>query len=163
ASLSPALAAAASDRPRAAGRSAARGRRAGRRQRGAASKRRRRALGQRRSATALSLLLRAAAVPHRLALGRDRLGRAQPHPARRPAAPSRPLEQVLALVKTLQAELPIDADRVYLVGLSMGGYGVWDLLCRAPSLFAAAVAICGGGDEAQAERLRGLPIWAFHG
>jgi predicted peptidase len=80
-----------------------------------------------------------------------------------PATPARPLEQALTLLNTLQDELPIDADRVYLVGLSMGGYGVWDLLCRAAERFAAAVPICGGGDETQVEKLRNVPIWAFHG
>lgn len=80
-----------------------------------------------------------------------------------PVAPSRPLMALQGLLTKLRAELPIDPERVYLVGLSMGGYGVWDLLCRTPSLFAAAVPICGGGDEAQADKLRGIPIWAFHG
>jgi predicted peptidase len=80
-----------------------------------------------------------------------------------PPSPSRPLLRVLELLQTLQAELPIDADRVYIVGLSMGGYGVWDLLSRHPEWFAAAVAICGGGDETQAARMRRVPIWAFHG
>jgi predicted peptidase len=80
-----------------------------------------------------------------------------------PEQPSLPLAHPLQLVKTRQAELPVDPDRVYLVGLSMGGYGVWDLLSRQPELFAAAVIVCGGGDEAQAARLQKVPIWAFHG
>ena len=45
----------------------------------------------------------------------------------------------------------------------MGGYGSWDLAERMPERFAALVPICGGGDEAQADRLVGLPIWAWHG
>ena len=53
--------------------------------------------------------------------------------------------------------------RVYLTGLSMGGYGSWELAERMPERFAALVPICGGGDEAQANRLVGLPIWAWHG
>lgn len=80
-----------------------------------------------------------------------------------PAAPSVPLSQVRELILTLRDELPIDPLRVYLIGLSMGGYGVWDLLSRAAEEFAAAVTICGGGDEAQAARMRGVAIWAFHG
>jgi predicted peptidase len=58
---------------------------------------------------------------------------------------------------------PIDAGRVYLTGLSMGGYGSWDLAARMPGRLAAVVAICGGGDEATAARLMKLPIWCFHG
>lgn len=58
---------------------------------------------------------------------------------------------------------PADPDRVYLTGLSMGGYGTWDLAERMPKHFAAAVPICGGGDDTKAERLVGLPLWAWHG
>ena len=80
-----------------------------------------------------------------------------------PPSPSRPLARVFELLQTLRAELPIDADRLYAVGLSMGGYGVWDLLSRHAEAFAAAVPICGGGDEAQAAAMQKVPIWAFHG
>ena len=47
--------------------------------------------------------------------------------------------------------------------MSQGGYGTWDLIARRSELFAAAIAVCGGGDPAQAEKLVSLPIWAFHG
>ena len=57
----------------------------------------------------------------------------------------------------------IDASRVYLTGLSMGGYGSWALAAHRPDLFAGLVPICGGGDPGTVERLRGLPIWVFHG
>ena len=60
-------------------------------------------------------------------------------------------------------DLPIDAKRVYVTGLSMGGYGTWDLLARKPELFAAGVPVCGGADEATAEAVKGVPVWAFHG
>ena len=63
----------------------------------------------------------------------------------------------------MTAKNPIDPARVYLTGLSMGGYGSWDLAERMPERFAALVPICGGGDEKQADRLVGLPIWAWHG
>jgi predicted peptidase len=82
---------------------------------------------------------------------------------RLPAEPSQPLRQLLGLLAQLQAELPVAVDRIYLIGLSMGGFGVWDLLSRCPQQFAAAVPICGGGDERQVEKLRGQPLWAFHG
>lgn len=69
---------------------------------------------------------------------------------------------VAALDATLAAE-PVDVDRILLTGLSMGGYGSWELAARMPKRFAAVVPICGGGDEAQAAKLVGLPIWCFHG
>jgi predicted peptidase len=58
---------------------------------------------------------------------------------------------------------PIDKRRIYLTGLSMGGFGSWELATRRPDLFAAVVPICGGGDLTQAERLVSVPIWAVHG
>jgi predicted peptidase len=70
---------------------------------------------------------------------------------------------VLELIESLPKELPIDRKRIYLTGLSMGGYGTWDLLMRRPDLFAAGVPICGGGDEKQAARIAKMPIWVFHG
>lgn len=68
-----------------------------------------------------------------------------------------------ALLTSLKAEYRIDADRVYLTGLSMGGYGTWHWGGKYPDEFAALIPICGGGDPADAERLASLPIWAFHG
>jgi len=69
---------------------------------------------------------------------------------------------MLALEETLKSE-PCDTRRIYLTGLSMGGYGGWDLACRRPDLFAALVPVCGGGDDKQAAKLVNLPIWAWHG
>lgn len=80
-----------------------------------------------------------------------------------PANPSEPAALVLDLLAQLTRDLPIDTKRLYLTGLSMGGYGTWDLIARRPELFAAAVPICGGGDEATAPRIAKLPIWVFHG
>lgn len=76
---------------------------------------------------------------------------------------SPPLASALEILGWLEQNLPIDTARRYLVGLSMGGYGVWDTLQRYPGRFAAAVPICGGGDTALAPRLKEVPIWAFHG
>ena len=45
----------------------------------------------------------------------------------------------------------------------MGGFGTWDIIQRLPDLFAAAIPVCGGGDAAQAEKIKDIPIWAFHG
>lgn len=69
---------------------------------------------------------------------------------------------VAALDAVMKAE-PVNPDRVYLTGLSMGGYGSWDLAARMPERFAAMIAVCGGGDEATASKLVSLPIWCFHG
>jgi predicted peptidase len=57
----------------------------------------------------------------------------------------------------------VDADRVYLVGNSMGGTGTWAMAAHIPERFAAIAPICGGGDRASAGRLRGVSTWAFHG
>ena len=78
----------------------------------------------------------------------------------------RPTTDLAAAVAALDAVLatePADPARVYLTGLSMGGYGTWDLACRSPERFAAALPICGGGDPAAAARLITLPVWCFHG
>jgi predicted peptidase len=80
-----------------------------------------------------------------------------------PDKPSEPLRLALELIEALCEELPIDRGRIYITGLSVGGYGVWDALSRWPELFAAGVPVCGGGDEALAERIAKVPVWAFHG
>ncbi|QDS87318.1 esterase [Rosistilla ulvae] len=80
-----------------------------------------------------------------------------------PEQPSRPMQAVIAMLQQTMQDQPVDRSRVYLTGLSMGGYGSWDLAARQPEWFAAAIIVCGGGDEHQATRLKPLPIWAFHG
>ena len=69
-----------------------------------------------------------------------------------------------ALLDDLLARYRIDADRVYLTGLSMGGWGTWQWISRRPERFAAAVPICGSGDRALIDRGKLFPpVWAFHG
>jgi predicted peptidase len=80
-----------------------------------------------------------------------------------PADPGPTMARVFALLEELQQEFPIDRNRIYAVGLSMGGYGVWDVLGRKPGLLAAAVPICGGGDPAYADKCKSTSVWAFHG
>jgi predicted peptidase len=80
-----------------------------------------------------------------------------------PEKASESLQAAIALLEAVQKEFAIDANRIYCVGLSMGGYGTWDLLYRKPYLLAAAVPICGGGDPATVEKFKHVPIWAFHG
>ncbi len=80
-----------------------------------------------------------------------------------------PEEESISLVLTretlaaLQKEFRIDAKRLYVTGLSMGGYGTWDMITRTPEVFAAAIPICGGGDETVADKVSKLPVWVFHG
>lgn len=76
--------------------------------------------------------------------------------------PSYPGPQVSPLARERLRGCTIDPHRLYLIGLSMGGFGVWDLLCRGPR-FAAAVPICGGADDTRIGTARAVPIWAFHG
>ncbi len=73
------------------------------------------------------------------------------------------LDAVMGLVKELEMKYPIDPDRIYVVGISMGGHAVWNLLGRENDTFAAAVSVCGCGDPMQAEKLKDMPIWIFHG
>ncbi len=69
-----------------------------------------------------------------------------------------------ALLDRLERELNVDKSRVYLTGLSMGGFGSWRFAAANPERFAAVVPICGGGEpDKMAESLAKVPIWAFHG
>ena len=86
-----------------------------------------------------------------------------PKPHHQPKEPSVPMSLVLELLPLLEKSLPIDPSRAYVMGLSMGGFGTWDIAARHPDWFAAAVPICGGADNSTAPSLAALPIWAFHG
>lgn len=72
-------------------------------------------------------------------------------------------ELLIALLAHVKKQFPVDVERVYLTGLSMGGFGSWELAARLPEEFAAVVPICGGGNPKNAEKLIGLPIWNWHG
>jgi predicted peptidase len=77
-----------------------------------------------------------------------------------------PSDQLKVVMQILDTHIKygfIDTKRIYLTGLSMGGYGAWDWAVREPDRFAAVVPICGGGDDRKADRLVKLPIWAVHG
>lgn len=77
--------------------------------------------------------------------------------------PTDQLRLVIELIGELQRTYSIDAGRVYVAGQSMGGYGAWALISEYPKMFAAAVPICGGGNESDAAKLVAVPVWAFHG
>jgi predicted peptidase len=74
------------------------------------------------------------------------------------------LDALVALLDDLEERLNVDPDRIYVTGISMGGYGTWALAALQPERFAAAAPVCGGGSGvATAIQVRELPIWAFHG
>ena len=77
--------------------------------------------------------------------------------------PTTDMLAAIAVLNDVMSREPVDPTRIYLTGLSMGGYGTWDLAARQPERFAAIMPICGGGDEATAPRLAKLPVWCFHG
>lgn len=70
---------------------------------------------------------------------------------------------LMLMLKDIKKKYRIDSDRIYLTGLSMGGYGTWDLAMRYPDLFAAIAPICGAGNPAEAWKIRHTPVWIFHG
>jgi predicted peptidase len=80
-------------------------------------------------------------------------------------------DSLLGLLDDVTANLKVDTNRVYLTGLSMGGYGTWDLGLNHPERFAAIVPICGGGElitvliahGPKAQAMKSLGVWAFHG
>src|SRR5262249_9170015 len=68
-----------------------------------------------------------------------------------------------ALVDEVASKYRVDKDRLYVTGLSMGGFGTWALAAAYPNKFAAIAPICGGGDPAEVKKIKDLPIWVFHG
>ena len=72
------------------------------------------------------------------------------------------VESIIRFIEHLIKEYNVDKDRVYLTGLSMGGYGTWFTSMAKPDLFAAIAPVCGGGMAWNAGVLK-MPIWAFHG
>jgi predicted peptidase len=79
------------------------------------------------------------------------------------SSPSGPMELVIGLIHQIMKTMPVDTNRIYITGLSMGGFGTYDAIERYPHLFAAAVPVCGGGDESKAASIAHIPMWIFHG
>ncbi|MFT4849447.1 MAG: putative peptidase [Sediminicola sp.] len=77
--------------------------------------------------------------------------------------PTKTMELLIELIQETIQNLPVDPNRVYITGLSMGGFGTFDAISRYPDLFAAAVPICGGGDVKKATSIVHIPMWIFHG
>jgi predicted peptidase len=98
--------------------------------------------------------------------GTQRWVNVPPHPGsyKLQAEPSTPLSMAKEIVDALQKEYSsIDTNRLYITGISMGAYGVWDAIERWPHYFAAAAPVSGAGDPSRAAVLKQLPIWDFHG
>jgi predicted peptidase len=72
-------------------------------------------------------------------------------------------QTLMALLDSVASQYRVDRNRIYLTGLSMGGFGTWSLAAAHPEEFAAIVPICGGGNTNDAKKLAALPIWVFHG
>lgn len=79
------------------------------------------------------------------------------------STPSKPMELLINLIHDVIKNSPVDTNRIYITGLSMGGYGTYDAIERYPNLFAAAIPVCGGGDVSRAASIAHIPIWCVHG
>ncbi len=77
--------------------------------------------------------------------------------------PSPHLRRVMELLEEIEKQFPIDSERIYVTGQSIGGFGTWALVTEYPGYFAAAVPVCGGGSTKRARVLANTAIWAFHG
>lgn len=86
-----------------------------------------------------------------------------PKPHTTPKEPSVPMGLLLSVLAEFTKQPTVDTNRLYVTGLSMGGFGTWDIITRNPGMFAAAAPICGGADVTAAPSLAKLPIWVFHG
>jgi len=71
--------------------------------------------------------------------------------------------ELVVLLDEIGSKYKVDSDRIYVTGLSMGGFGTWRLAAYAPHRPAAIAPICGGGEKYWAKQLTRLPVWAFHG
>jgi predicted peptidase len=77
--------------------------------------------------------------------------------------PSVTMQLAIELLAKLPREFSIDLSRLYVTGLSMGGFATWDMISRFPDKFAAAAPVCGGADLKLAPKMVRVPIWTFHG
>ncbi|MFN9718028.1 MAG: alpha/beta hydrolase-fold protein, partial [Planctomycetota bacterium] len=80
-----------------------------------------------------------------------------------PESPSPQLQTVMSMIEKTLSEEQVDPSRVYLTGLSMGGFGSFDLAIRRPDWFAAVAPVCGAADPKKVGSIQKLPIWLIHG
>ena len=71
--------------------------------------------------------------------------------------------ELATLLDEIVAKYKVDKDRIYVTGLSMGGFGTWSLAAYQPQRFAAIVPICGGGEPFVTMLFAHVPAWVFHG
>ncbi|MBN2038779.1 MAG: dienelactone hydrolase family protein [Spirochaetes bacterium] len=76
---------------------------------------------------------------------------------------SNSMKMTIELINALCNDYPVDRNKIYVTGYSMGGSGTWDIITRYPGFFAAAVPVTGVSDPLKAQKIKQLPIWAFHG
>jgi len=74
-----------------------------------------------------------------------------------------PMEKVIRILDKVKQDERVDQHKIYVVGLSMGGFGTCDIIARKPEIFAAAAPICGGADLSKVDQFKDIPIWVFHG
>lgn len=74
-----------------------------------------------------------------------------------------PMSKLIALIQQIMHDPKVDKSRIYIGGLSMGGFGTLDLISRKPEWFAAATPICGGADLTKVANFKAIPLWIFHG
>lgn len=79
------------------------------------------------------------------------------------SSPTKPMQLLMELINDVIKKFHVDTNRIYITGLSMGGYGSFDALERYPNFFAAAVPVCGSGDVTKASSIAHVPIWMFGG
>lgn len=72
-------------------------------------------------------------------------------------------QMVIDLIESLAQEFTIDRTRVYILGQSLGGIGVWDLISKRPDVFAAAIPLCATGDTKRVAAAVDVKVWVFHG
>ena len=70
---------------------------------------------------------------------------------------------VRELIETIATDCNVDRDRITITGVSMGGFGTWEMICSYPDVFAAAAPVCGGGMTWRAGSLKNMPLRVFHG
>ena len=72
-------------------------------------------------------------------------------------------EPIFETIQSLESTFAIDTKRIYVTGVSGGGYGSWYFICAHPEMFAAAIPVCGSGDTSLAKNIIDIPVWAFQG
>lgn len=73
------------------------------------------------------------------------------------------IEMLYRLLQNIKKKYRVNEQKIYLTGLSMGGFGTWSMAMKYPDEFAAIAPVCGGGDTTNAWKLRNMPVWCFHG